>query len=48
MTTITTPDGFVFYRQTDGTYTDGDESYTVDQIASNGRDELGPSSYWEV
>lgn len=38
MVTITTFDGFVFEQQPDGTYTDGDFTYSASEIASNGRD----------
>jgi hypothetical protein len=38
MYAITTRDGFVYWQQSDGTYTDGDSTYTEAEIASNGRD----------
>jgi hypothetical protein len=38
MTAITTSDGFVFWQLPDGTYTDGDETYSASEIFSNGRD----------
>lgn len=38
MTTITTSDGFVYWQNADGTYSDGDEILTASEITSNGRD----------
>lgn len=38
MTTLQTTDGYVFVRQPDGTYTDGDDVYTATEILNNGRD----------
>lgn len=36
MTALVTTDGFVFYEQADGTYSDGDVTYTATEIARNG------------
>lgn len=36
--TLITSDGFVFWQLPDGTYTDGDETYSAAEIHSNGRD----------